>query len=73
MSRPLAGAFFALALAGFGGSELLAIRNKPQQTEAAKKSADVATQALNSGLSRLEKADRLTITTDPMRSPAQPP
>lgn len=61
MSRPLAGAFFALALAGFGGSELLAIRNKPQQTEAAKKSADVATQALNSGLSRLEKADRLEV------------
>ena len=61
MSRPLAGALFALALAGFGSSELLAIRNKPQQTEAAKKSADVATQALNSGLSRLEKADRLEI------------
>ena len=60
MSRPLAGAFFALALAVFGGSELLAIRNKPQQAEA-KKSADVATQALNSGLSRLEKADRLEI------------
>ena len=33
MSRPLAGALFAVALAGFGGSELLAIRNKPQQTE----------------------------------------
>lgn len=60
MSRPLAGALFALALAGFGGSELLAIRNKPQQTEA-NKSADAATQALNRGLSRLEKADRLEI------------
>ena len=60
MSRPLAGAFFALALAVFGGSELLAIRNKPQQAEA-KKSADVATQALNRGLGRLEKADRLEI------------
>ena len=61
MSRPLAGAFFALALAVFGGSELLAIRNKPQQTDAAKKSGDVATQALNRGLGRLEKADRLEI------------
>ena len=61
MSRPLAGALFALALAGFGGSELLAIRNKPQQTDAANKSADAATQALNRGLSRLEKADRLEI------------
>jgi len=60
MSRPLAGALFALALAGFGGSELLAIRNKPQQTDA-NKPADVATQALNRGLSRLEKADRLEI------------
>jgi tetratricopeptide (TPR) repeat protein len=61
MSRPLAGALFALALAGFGGSELLAIRNKPQQTDAANKPADAATQALNRGLSRLEKADRLEI------------
>lgn len=61
MRRPLAGAFFALALAGLSGSELLAIRNKPQQADAAKKSADVGTQALNSGLSRLEKADRLEI------------
>jgi tetratricopeptide (TPR) repeat protein len=61
MSRPLAGALFALALAGFAGSELLAIRNKPQQTKTANKSADAATQALNRGLSRLEKADRLEI------------
>ncbi len=61
MSRPLAGALFALALAGFGGSELQAIRNKPQQTDAGNKSADVATQALSRGLSRLEKADRLEI------------
>jgi len=59
MSRPLAGAMFALAFAVFGSSELLAIRNKPQQTDAAKKSGDAATQALNKGLSRLEKADRL--------------
>ena len=59
MSRPLAGAMFALAFAVFASSELLAIRNKPQQTDAAKKSGDAATQALNKGLSRLEKADRL--------------
>lgn len=60
MSRPLAAALFALALAGFGGTELLAIRNKPQ-TDAANKSTDAATQAVNRGLSRLEKADRLEI------------
>ena len=67
MSRRLAGALFALAFAGFGGSELLAIRSKPQQTDAAKKSPEaVATEALNSGLKRLEKADRLE-----MKNPEQ--
>lgn len=59
MSRRLAGAVFALAFAAIAGTELLAIRNKPQQTDGAKKSPDAAAQALNSGLARLEKADRL--------------
>ena len=59
MSRRLAGAIFALAFAAVAGSELLAIRNKPQRTDAGKKSPDAATQALNTGLGRLQKADRL--------------
>ena len=59
MSRRLAGAIFALAFAAVAGTELLAIRNKPQRTDAAKKSPDAATQALNSGLGRLDKADQL--------------
>ena len=61
MSGRLAGAVFALALAALAGTELLAIRNKPQPTDAAKKSPDAATQALNSGLARLEKADQLDV------------
>ena len=60
MSRRLAGAVFALIFAGSAGSGLLAIRNKPQASDAPKKSPEAAaTEALNSGLTRLEKADRL--------------
>ena len=59
MARRLAGAVVALVFAGSAGSGLLAIRSKPQETGAAKKSPEaVATQALNSGLERLEKADQ---------------
>jgi tetratricopeptide (TPR) repeat protein len=58
MSRRLAGAVLALAFAGSAGTGLLAIRNKPQATDAPKKSPEaVATESLNSGLRRLEKAD----------------
>ena len=60
MSRRLAGAVFALIFAGFAGTGLLAIRNKPQASDAPKKSPEaVATEALNSGLKRLEKADQI--------------
>jgi tetratricopeptide (TPR) repeat protein len=60
MSRRLAGAVFALVFAGSAGSGLLAIRNKPQASDAPKKSPDaVATDALNSGLKRLETADQV--------------
>ncbi len=42
------------------GTGLLAIRNKPQASDAPKKSPEaVATEALNSGLKRLEKADQI--------------
>ena len=59
MARRLAGAIVALVFAGSAGSGLLAIRNKPQESKAAKKSPEaVATEALNSGLKRLETADR---------------
>ena len=61
MSRRLAVALFALAFAAMAGTGLLAIRNKPQGTDAAKKSSDASTQALNRGLARLEKADKLEI------------
>ena len=60
MSRRLAGAVVALMFAGSAGTGLLAIRNKPQVSDAAKKSPDAAAaEALNSGLARLEKADRI--------------
>ena len=60
MSRRLAGAVFALIFAGSAGSGLLAIRNKPQASDAPKKSPEAAaTEALNSGLKRLEKADQI--------------
>ena len=59
MSRRLAGAVFAVIFAGLG-TGLLAIRNKPQASDAPKKSPEaVATEALNSGLKRLEKADQI--------------
>ena len=61
MSRRLAGAIFALAFAAVAGTEFSAIRNKPQRTDGGKKSPDAATQALNSGLARLEKADHLAV------------
>lgn len=60
MSRRLAGAVLALMFLGSAGSGLLAIRNKPQAPDASKKSPDgVAGEALNSGLKRLDKADRI--------------
>ena len=58
MSRRLAVAVLALVSAGSAGSGLLAIRSKPQASDAPKKSPEaVATEALNSGLKRLDKAD----------------
>lgn len=60
MSRRLAGAVLALTFAGSAGGGLLAIRSKPQASDASKKSpATVATEALNSGLQRLDKADKI--------------
>jgi tetratricopeptide (TPR) repeat protein len=61
MSRRLAGAILALIFAGLmGRSELVAIRSKPEKSDAAKKSpAALATDALNSGLKRLKQADGL--------------
>lgn len=62
MSRRLAGAVVALVFAGSAGTGLLAIRNKPQASDASKKSPEaVATEALNSGLKRLEKADQIEL------------
>lgn len=62
MSRRVAVAILAVlfAGAGAGGSEILAIRSKPEKSGAAKKSPEaVAAEALNSGLKRLEHADTL--------------
>ena len=60
MSRRLEGVVFAVIFAGFAGTGLLAIRNKPQASNAPKKSPEsVATEALNSGLKHLEKADQI--------------
>ena len=62
MSRRLAGAILAVILAGAGGGELLAIRGKPEKTSAPKKSPEAVTvEALNSGLKRLEQADKLEV------------
>lgn len=62
MSRRWAGAIVALVFAGSAGSGLLAIRNKPQQSDAPKTSPEaVATEALNRGLKRLEKADQIAL------------
>ncbi len=63
MSRRLAGAVLTLMIAGSAGSGLLAIRNKPQASSAPKQSPEaVAADALASGLERLDKADRLSVT-----------
>lgn len=61
MSRRLAGAVVALIFAGSAGDGLLAIRNKPQQASDAPKHSPqaAATEALNSGLKRLQKADQI--------------
>ena len=62
MSRRLARAVLALMFAGFAGTGLLAIR-KPQAADAPKNSPKAAaTEAVNSGLKRLEKADRIEST-----------
>ena len=60
MSRRLAGAVVALIFAGSAGSGILAIRNKPRASDAPKKAPEAAaTEALNSGLKRLERADQI--------------
>jgi tetratricopeptide (TPR) repeat protein len=62
MARRLAGVIVALVFAGSAGSGLLAIRNKPQESKAAKKSPEaVATEALKSGLKRLDNADQAAL------------
>lgn len=63
MSRRLGRAVLALMFAGFAGTELLALRNKPQASGAPKNSPEArATEAVNSGLKRLEKADQIEWT-----------
>jgi tetratricopeptide (TPR) repeat protein len=63
MSRRLAGAIAALMFAGSGGSELLAIRSKPQAPAAATTSPErAAIEALNAGLRRLAQADQIELT-----------
>ena len=60
MSLRFAGAVLVVVFAGSTGGELLAIRSKPEKTDAAKKSPDaIATEALNAGLKRLEQGDKL--------------
>lgn len=60
MSRRWAGAILMLVFAGSAGSGLLAIRSKPQVSDAAKTSPEAAaTEAVNRGLKRLEKADEI--------------
>lgn len=60
MSRTLAGAVLALIFAGSAGSGLLALRNKPQSSDAPTKSPEtVSTEALHRGLKRLEKANQI--------------
>lgn len=69
MSRRLAAAVLALVFAGVSEHELLAIRSKSKESAAAKTTTSpetLAAQALNSGLARLDKADRLA-----EKSPAQ--
>lgn len=60
MSHRLAAGVVALMFAGSGGGELLAIRSKPQSPGAAKTSPErSAIEALNSGLQRLDQADKM--------------
>ena len=60
MSRRLAGAIVAFMFASSAGGELLAIRSKPQPSDAAKTSPErSAIDALNRGLRRLEQADQI--------------
>ena len=60
MSLRLAGAILAVVFAGFTGGEVLAIRSKPEKSDAAKKSPEaIVTEALNAGLKRLEQGDKL--------------
>jgi hypothetical protein len=62
MSRRWAGAILAMIFAGSAGSGLLAVRSEPQASDAPKQSSEaVATEALNSGLKRLEKADQIAL------------
>ncbi len=61
MSRRLTGAVLALTFAGSAGTGLLAIRNKPQASAATKQSPEA--DALNSGLQRLDKGDKIARTS----------
>ena len=59
MSRRLAWAVVAMIFAGSAGTGLLAIRNKPKASAATKATGDAAAaEALKSGLTRLDQADR---------------
>lgn len=58
MSRRFAGALVALMFAGGAGTGLLAIRNEPQASDAAKTSPEAAAaEALNSGRKRLARKE----------------
>jgi tetratricopeptide (TPR) repeat protein len=59
MSRTLAGAVIALMFTGAAGTGLHAIRNKPQASTAPKRTPEAtAAEALASGFTRLEQAER---------------
>jgi tetratricopeptide (TPR) repeat protein len=60
MSRRLSGAVLALIFAGSAGNGLLAVRNRPQSSDAPTRSSEAtSTDALDRGLKRLEKGDRI--------------
>jgi len=60
MSRTLGGAVLALIFAGSAGSGLLATRNQSQTPGAQEQSSEAAaTEALTSGLKRLERAGQI--------------
>lgn len=62
MSRRWVCAILMLVFAGSAGSGLLATRNKPQVSDAAKGSPKaVAAEAVNRGLARLEKGDQIAM------------